>query len=122
MNFKQFILEKSKEETQDELENLATILRQMARTQGFVNFQVSIGEDNILIEVVMNNEETFQRLFQLIEFMRKIKKDYLPGFKCDMDLWETKTGKPIFTFEFYYASTSSSSAPIYPYDDDDLPF
>lgn len=121
MNFRQFILEKSKEETQDELENLATILRQMARTQGFINFHVSIEEDHILIEVIMNNEETFQKLFRLIEFIRKIKKDYLPGFKCDMDLWETKKGKPIFTFEFYYASTSSS-APIYPYDNDDFPF
>lgn len=116
MKFLKNIKEKSQEEFQDELENLSTVLRQMAKKQGFHSFFVSIEEDHILIEVIMNKEETFQRMFNLLEFMRKIKKDYLVGFKCDMDLWETKKGLPIFTFEFYYSSTSG--APTYEYDDE----
>jgi len=119
MKFKQFIVESAQEESQDDLENLASVLRQMARKQGFYSFNLSIEEDHILVEVVMNKEETFHKIFQLFSFMRKIMKDYLPGFKCDMDLWETKRGQPLFTFELYYSSTSSSPK----YDlDDDLPY
>lgn len=121
MKYLKYIKESEEDEeldNTDELENLATILRQMARQQGF-NFQISIEEDHILIEVIMNKEETFQRIFKLFQFMRKIKKDYLTGFKCDMDLWETKTMKPIFTFEFYYSNSITSTH----YDfDDDLPY
>lgn len=120
MKYLKYIKESEEEiDNTDELENLASVLRQMARQQGF-DFHISIEEDHILVEVTMNKEEPFQRVFKLFQFMRKIKKDYLTGFKCDMDLWETKTNKPIFTFEFYYSSVGS--APTYPYYDDDLPY
>ena len=120
MKFKEFLIEKSQEDAQDELENLTSVLRQMARKQGFYSFNTSIGDDHILIEVTMNKEETFHKIFQLLSFMRKIQKDYLTGFKCDMDLWETKKGLPLFTFEFYQTG-SISSTPTYDYDDE-LPF
>ena len=35
-----------------------------------------------------------------------------------MDLWETKKGEPIFSFEFYY----SVSGPNQEYDSDEIPF
>ena len=119
MKFKQFLLEKSKEEEKDELESLASLMRQLAKKQGFYNFDVSVEEDHILVEVVMNKEETFHRLQQLLALVEKIKKDYLTGFDVDMDLWENKKGQPIFTFEYYYRSSSYSSRYDY---DDDLPY
>jgi hypothetical protein len=115
MKFKQFLIENSKDETQDEFENLASVLRQMARRSGFQSFNISTEEDHFLVEITLNNEEKLSKIFSMFEFIRKIKKNYLTGSSCDMDLWENKRGQPIFTFEFYYKSETYS--PKYDYDD-----
>jgi hypothetical protein len=119
MKFQQFLIEKSKQEEQDELENLASVIRQMARRQGFRSFNISIEEDHILVEITMNSEEKLSKLFQMFDFMRKIQKDFFTGANCDMDLWENKKGQPVFTYELYYKSESYS--PKYELDDD-LPY
>jgi hypothetical protein len=119
MKFRQFLIEKSQEETQDDFENLASVLRQMARRSGFQSFNISMEEDHFLVEITLNSEEKLSKIFAMFDFMRKIQKDYLTGALCDMDLWENKKEQPIFTFELYYRSESYS--PKYDYDDD-FPF
>jgi len=102
---------------EEEMENLSTIIRKMAKSQGFAESFVSVSEDNIILEIVIKQEETFNRVIQMLDFVKKIQKDILTDFKCDMDLWETKKNSPLFTFEFYY----SVSGPKYDYDED-LPY
>lgn len=116
MKYLKKINEQSQPSFEDEMENISSIIRKMAKTQGFSESSVSVGEDHIILEIVLNKEENFNKLYQMLDFVKKIQKDILSDFKCDMDLWETKKDKPIFTFEFYY--TSESHAPKYDYDDD----
>jgi hypothetical protein len=117
MKYLKKINEQSQPSFEDEMENISSIIRKMAKTQGFSESSVSVGEDHIILEIVLNKEENFNKLYQMLDFIKKIQKDILTDFKCDMDLWETKKNSPLFTFEFYY----SASGPKYDYDDD-LPF
>jgi hypothetical protein len=102
----------------EELENIGAIIRKMGRSQNFGRMDVSIEDDNILLEIVLKKEEAFSKVNQMLEFIDKIKKDILVGFKVDMDLWETKKGEPIFTFEFYYSISGSNQE----YNNDEIPF
>lgn len=113
------LFEKSQPSFEDEMENISSVIRKMAKSQGFNESFVSVGDDNIILEIVLNSEENFNKVYQMLDFVKKIQKDILSDFKCDMDLWETKKNKPIFTFEFYY--TSDSYSPKYELDDD-LPY
>jgi uncharacterized protein YihD (DUF1040 family) len=119
MKYLKPIIEKQDSSFEDEMENITSVIRKMARTQGFIDSFVSVGDDNIILEIVLEKEETFNKVIQMLDFVNKIQKDILSDFKCDMDLWETKKNAPIFTFEFYYSTTSS--APKYDYDDN-FPF
>ena len=121
MRYLKFLNEKQDDPTfEDEMENISSVIRKMAKSQGFNDSSVSVGEDNILIEIVLKKEETFMRVMQMLNFIKKVQKDILTDFKCDMDLWETKKNSPIFTFEFYY-SESSQSVSNYDYEND-FPF
>lgn len=120
MRIQGYMNEKAQDEPSfsEELENIGTIIRKMGRSQNFDRMDVSIEEDNVLLEIVLKKEETFNKVNQMLDFVDKIKKDILVDFKVVMDLWETKKGEPIFSFEFYY----SESGPTYEYDSDDIPF
>jgi len=124
MKFLKPLNESDGNQSTDELKNLGSILTKMAKTNGFNDFRVSVENDHFLIEVNLEQIESFQRVFNLLDFIRKIKNDYLKGFRCDMDLWETKPivkkglkKSSVFTFEFYYPIPSKYK--YYPtYDDE----
>ena len=122
MKFLKYINEKSQEEVslEDEFNYVSSTIRKMARSQGFNEVNIYLDKDELFImEVILKQKETFAKMFQLLDLMTKIQKDILVGFKCDMDLWETKTNKPIFTFEFYYSSSITSTHYDYV---EDLPY
>jgi hypothetical protein len=122
MKFLKYINEKAQDEEvspQDEFNYVSSTIRQMAKSQGFNNINIYLDKDELFImEIVIKQKETFGSVIKLLDFIAKIQKDILVGYKCDMDLWETKKKEPIFTFEFYQ---SSSSTPTYAYDDN-FPF
>jgi uncharacterized protein YihD (DUF1040 family) len=119
MKYLKKIIEQQNPSFEEEMESITSIIRKMAKSQGFQETFVSVGDDQIILEIVLKREETFTKVIQMLDLVKKIQKDILSDFKCDMDLWETKKNVPIFTFEFYYSTTSS--APKYDYDDN-FPF
>ena len=114
-----YLREKSEEfSSNDEFEYISSTIRKMAKSQGFPRIVIYLDEEQICImEVVMSKTEKFSRVIRLMELVEKIQKDILVGYKCEMDLWKTKSNDPLFTFEFYQ-SLSSTSTPTYDYDDD----
>lgn len=113
------IFENTQPSYEEEMESISSVIRKMAKSQGYSESTVSLGDDHILVEIVLNKEETFNRILNMLNFIEKINRDILIDFKCDMDLWENKKGNPIFTFEFY----QSSVGPTYDYNfEDDFPF
>ena len=121
MKFLKYINEKAQGEEElsfeDEFNYVSSTIRKMARSQGFMNTNIYLDKEELMImEVSLRPTETFENVIKLMEFVEKIQKDILVGFKCDMDLWETKKGLPLFTFEFYQTS-SDTFTPTYDYDD-----
>jgi hypothetical protein len=124
--FKQF---EAQEETsfEDDMQHVSSEIRRLGNPYRFKNLQVSIEEDHILVEVVMNKTEKFNQLSRFFYFIEQVKNQILVGFEVDMDLWETKKGDPIFTLEFYMKSKQPTTQTKYMKDwedfyDDDLPY
>ncbi len=109
----------------DDMQHISTEIRRLGNPYKFNNLQVSIEEDHILVEVVMNKTEKFNQLSRLFYFIDQVKNQILSGFEVDMDLWETKKGDPIFTLEFYMKSKQTQTKHMKDWGDfydDDLPY
>lgn len=121
MKFIKYLKEKQDEPSfEDEFDYVSSTIRKMAKSQGFGQISIYLDEEQlVIIEITLKQRESFETVYKLLDFISKIQKDILVGFKCDMDLWENKKGSPIFTFEFY----QSSVGPTYDYNfEDDFPY
>ena len=41
-------------------------------------------------------------MMKIMSMIKKIKTEVLIQYDSEMDLWETKKGLPLLTFDFYY--------------------
>lgn len=101
----------------DLLSGIAAITHKMIEDAGFKNFYVSNKKDNISIQFVLNATEKFSKMMKVLGIIKKIKTDILIQYDSEMDLWETKNGLPLLTFDFYYEPNTEGK-----YEKDDLPY
>lgn len=90
------------ESNNDDLSQLATLIHDMIAETGVKNFYVSNKGFNISVQFVLERKEKFSRLMKLVSLIKKLKTDVLIQYDDEMDLWETKKGDPLLTFDFYY--------------------
>ena len=95
--------------------HIASSIRTMLKQSGFDTFYVSYSKNEYLTEVVMNNVEKISSVTKLLSVIKRIQLSLLPGYEATVDLWETKSGGPIFTFDFYEKSGKLK-------EDNDIPF
>ena len=92
-------------ENNDDMEHIASVLRQMIRAQKLEQFNLSYQENyDFLIEFVLKEKEPFAKMVKILDLMKKINKDILVNYECAIDLWKTKKNKPLLTVDFYYKS------------------
>lgn len=90
------------EDNNDELNQMATMIHGMIEKTGIKNFFVSNKGFNISVQFVLERKEKFSKLMKLVGLIKKLKTDVLIQYDDEMDLWETKKGDPLLTFDFYY--------------------
>ena len=63
---------------------------------------------NAKIFIVYNERIVIRRPFAIFkkafDVVYKMRKDILPQYDSQMELFETKSGHPVLSFEFYYDS------------------
>jgi hypothetical protein len=101
----------------DLLSGIAAMTHKMIEDAGFKNFYVSNKKDNISIQFVLNATEKFSKMMKVLGIIKKIKTDILIQYDSEMDLWETKNGLPLLTFDFYYEPNTEGK-----YKKDEIPF
>ncbi len=101
----------------DLLSGIAAMAHKMIEDAGFKNFYVSNKKDNISIQFVLNATEKFSKMMKVLGIIKKIKTDILIQYDSEMDLWETKNGLPLLTFDFYYEPNTEGK-----YKKDEIPF
>lgn len=99
----------SDSEREDGIEHLASLIRQMIRLSKIDDFYVFTNEDDISIQFVLNKTERFTSMMKILGLLKKIGTDTLIQYDSDVDLWETKDGRPLLTVDFYYDSNKKGS-------------
>lgn len=89
------------EDEMDDVKHLLYLLRTMFKNNGI---EVDIEHKNmdIMIYCVMERKERLKDVMNVLSVANKLKKDILPQYDCEFEMWETRKGKPMLTFNFFY--------------------
>jgi hypothetical protein len=105
-------------DSDDVLEHLASLIRQMIKMSNIENFYVTTDEYDISIQFVLNKTERFNKLMKIMGLLKKLTTDTLIQYESQLELWETKEGLPLLTIDFYYDDKKIGTFKK----NDDLPF
>jgi len=102
----------SEESSDDEEDHLCYLIRSMFNNSG-INAQVERDDLDLTVYVFLQQKERMKSILKTFDVVHKLKKDILPQYDSEMELYESKQGYPIFKFDFFYG---------YGDKDDNLPF
>jgi len=98
----------TEEEEEDEMigdsdmDNLLYLLRTMFKNKGIKDVYVEHDELDITISVTMGYREKIESIISVFDTAKRLKRDILPQYDSEFEMWETKDGKPLLVFNFYY--------------------
>lgn len=90
------------EEDSEEMEHLLYLLRMMFKNSGIEEVEVSSKGLDIEIDVYLNKEERLKSILKVFEVAKKLKKDILAQYDSEFNMYYTKEGDPVLTFNFDY--------------------
>ena len=85
-----------------DMDNLLYLLRTMFKNKGIKDVYVEHDELDITISVTMGYKEKIESIISVFDTAKRLKRDILPQYDSEFEMWETKDGKPLLTFNFYY--------------------
>jgi len=88
------------DENSDDMDHLCYLLRQMLYNIGMDLVNVESNGLDISISVQFNRKEQLKDIVKVFSVIKKIKKDILAQYEDSFEIWETKTGEPVITFDF----------------------
>ena len=74
----------------------------MFNNSGIENVYVENKKMDITISVEMRRRERLRDIIKVFEVSNKLKKDILAQYDSEFGMWETKDGRPMLVFNFYY--------------------
>lgn len=90
------------DEDDDAISNMQYLLRQLFKNSGIDDVSVTGNGIDISISIVLQRRESLSYILKIFEVLSKIKKDILPQYDSDIDLWKTKKFEPLLIFSFTY--------------------
>lgn len=87
------------EEEDEDLKLLKELIVQMFKEER-LNTSVEGNEDNISILVTLDKKESFRFILKLFELIIKVRDEVFEDYESEVNLYESKLGKPLFVFEF----------------------
>ena len=85
-----------------DMDNLLYLLRTMFKNKGIKDVYVEHDELDITISVTMGYKEKIESIISVFDTAKRLKRDILPQYDSEFEMWETKDGKPLLIFNFYY--------------------
>lgn len=86
----------------NDIQHLNYLLRTMFRNSGIEDVQIENKKLDISIACVMSKKETMKSVIKVFEVAKKLKKDILAQYDSEFEMWESKDGRPMLIFNFYY--------------------
>jgi hypothetical protein len=108
-------------ESDDDMDHLCYLLRQMFNNS---NFDVNVENSGLDLSMTAQFErkESLKDVIKLFEIVKKIKKDILPQYESSYEMWETKSGRPMITFDFTLDDDADRDGVVTGDKDDDYPW
>jgi hypothetical protein len=109
------------DDSDDDMSHLCYLLRSM-----FNNSNVDVNVENsgldLSITAQFARRESLSDIVKVFEIVRKIKKDVLAQYSSSYEIWETKTGTPMITFEFMLEDDDDKDGVVTDDKNDDYPW
>jgi hypothetical protein len=109
------------DDSDDDMSHLCYLLRSM-----FNNSNVDVNVENsgldLSITAQFDRRESLSDIVKVFEIVRKIKKDVLAQYSSSYEIWETKTGTPMITFEFMLEDDDDKDGVVTDDKNDDYPW
>ena len=109
------------DDSDDDMSHLCYLLRSM-----FNNSNVDVNVENsgldLSITAQFARRESLSDIIKVFEIVRKIKKDVLAQYSSSYEMWETKSGSPMITFEFMLDDDDDKDGVVTDDKDDDYPW
>lgn len=86
----------------DDMDNLLYLLRKMFNNSGIDNVDVVNKKMDLTIYIELSHRERLRDIIKAFEVVNKLRKDILAQYDSEFELWNTKKGNPLLTFNFYY--------------------
>jgi hypothetical protein len=86
----------------NDIQHLNYLLRTMFKNSGIEDVQIENKKLDISISCVLRKRESMKNVIKVFEIAKKLKKDILAQYDSEFEMWETKDGRPLLTFNFYY--------------------
>jgi hypothetical protein len=109
------------DDSDDDMSHLCYLLRSM-----FNNSNVDVNVENsgldLSITAQFARRESLSDIVKVFEIVKKIKKDVLAQYSSSYEIWETKTGTPMITFEFMLEDDDDKDGVVADDKNDDYPW
>jgi hypothetical protein len=83
--------------------DLIRLFKQMFSNSNIERVEIEGTPDEISMFFTLNYRERLRDIVRIFEVLSKIKKDILPQFYSEIDLWKDKKGNPLLMVTFKYS-------------------
>lgn len=101
------------DEDSEGMYDLINLFKQMFYNSSIENVEIEGTPKEIVMYFTLHYKERLRDIVKIFDVLSKIKKDILPQFDSEIDLWRDKKGNPLLTVTFEYNEGL---------DDDNAPF
>jgi hypothetical protein len=95
----------------EDIQHLMDLLRTYFENQG-VEVDIENKGLDITISTYLNKVEKLKNIIKVFNIVKKVKKDILPQYESEFELWETKDKSPVLYFSFYYEGDFDDEKPF----------
>lgn len=94
------------------MSDLINLFNQLFDNSGIYNVDIEGTPKEINMYFTLNYREKLRDIVSIFEVLSKIKRDILPQFDNETDLWVNKKGNPLLTVTFQYSEDLDDGAPF----------
>lgn len=107
------------ESDNEQVEQLKHFVGLLFKNSGISAYDVEADGLNFNVYIQLNMTEKLKNIVKMLEVCKKLHTDVLIQYRVEVDLWETKTGLPLFTISFLLDEDGDDIADDEEYDDED---
>lgn len=90
------------EEDGDGMEHIKYLLRTMFKNKGIENYYINSKNLDIEITIIMRDKERLSDVVNLFDILKKLKKDILPQYESEFDMWTNRKNQQVLEALFLY--------------------